>query len=191
MARLTCHQPADRAEEIVTPRLVLRLLTRPALEACLAGDAAAAALALGATPAPDMLGPRSYLRYTLAELDRDPGYAPWGTRAILLRGTQTVAGTIRFHERPHPDRPHPLGGAAAEFGYEIAPPHRRQGYAAEAVTAMMGWARAEAGIARFIAAIAPANAPSLALAAHLGFTRIGQQIDEVDGPEDIFLRVLD
>ncbi len=183
MARLTA--------DIATPRLILRLLTRPALTACMAGDAAAAAAALGAAPPAELLGPRSYLRYTLAELNHDPGYAAWGSRAIILRRTGTVAGTIRFHERPTPDRPHPFGGRAAELGYEIAPPHRRQGYATEAATAMMRWAAAEAGISRFILAIAPTNAPSQAVAARLGFVRIGQQIDEIDGPEDVFLKVPD
>lgn len=180
MARLT--------DEIATPRLILRLLQRPALDACMAGDAAQATRLLGANVPDALLGPTSSLRYTLAELDRDPAYGPWGTRAIVLRATGEMAGYIRFHERPSPARPHPFGGLAAEFGYSVFPAHQRRGYATEAVGAMMRWAEDQHGITRFIAAISPANTASRALAARLGFVRIGRQIDEIDGPEDVFLR---
>ena len=51
---------------------------------------------------------------------------------------------------------------------------------------MMACALAEHNIRRFIASISPANEPSLMLARKLGFLKIGEQIDEEDGPEDIF-----
>lgn len=177
---------ARLSDEIATPRLILRLIPRAALEACMAGDAAAAARALGVAVPAELAAPGSSLHYTLAELARDPGYAPWGTRAIIRRDAAALVGTIRFHARPDPARPHPFGGHAAEFGYTILESHRRRGYASEAVVAMMGWAR-ERGVDRFVLSIAPDNAPSLALAARLGFTRVGQQMDEIDGPEDVFL----
>ena len=44
---------------------------------------------------------------------------------------------------------------------------------------------------RFIVSISPLNAPSLGLAAKFGFRRIGSHLDEVDGPEDIFERVIE
>ena len=38
--------------------------------------------------------------------------------------------------------------------------------------------------------ISPESGPSLTLAADPGFRKIGWQMDEVDGPEDVFERVL-
>jgi RimJ/RimL family protein N-acetyltransferase len=43
-------------------------------------------------------------------------------------------------------------------------------------------------VRRFIVSVSPNNTPSLALIARFGFARIGQQVDDVDGPEDIYLR---
>ncbi len=52
----------------------------------------------------------------------------------------------------------------------------------------MDWAHTAFGVRRFIASVSPENQPSLALIAHFGFAKVGQQMDEVDGIEDIYLR---
>ena len=54
----------------------------------------------------------------------------------------------------------------------------------------MHWAHLAHGVARFVMTIRPDNVPSQALAAGLGFVRIGSHIDEVDGLEDILERRL-
>jgi RimJ/RimL family protein N-acetyltransferase len=53
------------------------------------------------------------------------------------------------------------------------------------VTAFIAWAKTQ-GLEGVILSIQPGNAPSLALAAKFGATKIGSQIDERDGPEDIY-----
>jgi RimJ/RimL family protein N-acetyltransferase len=55
----------------------------------------------------------------------------------------------------------------------------------------MDWARTEFGIGQFVVSISPDNAPSLRLTARLGFARVGEEIDEVDGLEYVFLRRAD
>ena len=65
-------------------------------------------------------------------------------------------------------------------------PFRRQGFAREAAEALLNWAREQHGITRFVVSIRPDNVPSLALARRLGFQRIGEHLDEVDGLEHIF-----
>ena len=74
---------------------------------------------------------------------------------------------------------------ATEMGYTIFEPYRRQGIAYEAIAAFIAWAKTQ-GLEGVILSIQPANAPSLALALKLGATQIGSQIDERDGPEDIY-----
>ena len=49
----------------------------------------------------------------------------------------------------------------------------------------MRWAHQVHGVTRFVLSIRPDNTASQALAAGLGFVRIGSHIDEVDGLEDI------
>ena len=65
-------------------------------------------------------------------------------------------------------------------------PWRRQGYATEAAKAAMRWAIEHHGVRRFVASVRPDNLPSQRVVAKLGFRKVGQQDDEVDGVEDVF-----
>ena len=51
----------------------------------------------------------------------------------------------------------------------------------------MAWAQQQ-GVKRFVLSISPQNQPSLRIAAHFGFVKIGEQIDEEDGLEEIYER---
>ena len=54
----------------------------------------------------------------------------------------------------------------------------------------MRWAAEQPDVTCFVLSISPENAASLALAQKLGFVRIGEQMDEVDGLEWIFQQVV-
>jgi len=94
----------------------------------------------------------------------------------------------RFHDPPWAAQLDEYAPGGVELGYTIFAPYRRQGYATEAANALMTWAQAEHKITRFVVSISPQNLPSLALAARLGFHKVGTQIDDEDGPEDVFVR---
>ena len=165
--------------DVVTSRLRLVSLSLPVLEALLAGDVGRAAARSGvAIDEEGLVGAQHVLRLRHAQLLRDPGEQPWLLRAVVLRGTTTVVGRIGFHAPPDPR-------GEVEIGYEIWPGHRRRGYALEAARSLLDWA-AQQGARRCLASVAPGNTASLALAARLSFTRIGQQVDEVDGLEHVF-----
>jgi RimJ/RimL family protein N-acetyltransferase len=51
----------------------------------------------------------------------------------------------------------------------------------------MAWARQQ-GVTRFVLSISPTNAPSVRIANRLGFVKIGSQMDEADGLEEIYER---
>jgi RimJ/RimL family protein N-acetyltransferase len=126
---------------------------------------------------PDERG-REAMHMRLDDMARAPESASWLLRAIVEAVSGEVAGYINFHGPPLDGR--------AELGYTVLEPHRRRGYATEAALAMMDWAQETHGVARFIVSVSPSNAPSLALAAKLGFERIGSQIDPIDGEEWVF-----
>jgi RimJ/RimL family protein N-acetyltransferase len=123
----------------------------------------------------------------LEELRADPLLRPWLNRAVILRATSEMVGHVGFHARPSSlpvESPSPIPSPsplplppvpALELGYEIYEPHRRQGYALEAVTALLSWAHHCQGHSAFLAAIAPSNLPSLALARKLGFVPVGRR----------------
>lgn len=62
----------------------------------------------------------------------------------------------------------------AEIGYWIGRPFRRQGYAAEAVNALRGFAFARLGLHRLEARVFPGNAGSIGVLRSTGFRREGR-----------------
>ena len=167
---------------IQTARLELVSMTVPFLEALGHGDIEAATREIGAiVPAWLPEGLEHFVQYRLASLRVDPAARPWLGRALVLTeddGTRRVIGTAGFHAPPDAE-------GRVEIGYRVDPAYRRQGYALEAVIGMFDWAAAQ-GVHRFVASIAPDNEPSLSLAAKLGFERVGEQIDDIDGLELVF-----
>ncbi len=175
-------------DDIPTPRLVLRLFPPAAVDAGVAGDVAGVASLLGVAVSEDLLALASGLAFARRRLVEDPAYQPWSMRAIVLRAERRMVGGIRFHTRPDPEYLHGTARGAVELGYGVFPAYRGHGYAQEAARAVMGWARAAHGVRHFVASVSPENAASLAVVARLGFLRVGEQIDEIDGIEHVFLR---
>lgn len=165
--------------DIETDRLVLRAMSPSVLTACQLDDLVSAETELGLGIPRDWLAEKPLMAMRLQDMADDPDYAPWSLRAIGLRSEHWMVGHIGFHGRPK--------DGTAELGYTIFASARRRGFAEEAVRGMLGWA-AENGATRFRLSIAPDNAASQALAAKLGFTKVGARDDPVDGIEDVLER---
>ena len=67
-----------------------------------------------------------------------------------------MVGNVGFHGQPGVNAA--SAADALEIGYGIHPEHRRQGYATEAVEALIGWARTQ-GIAHFVASVSRTTCP--------------------------------
>jgi RimJ/RimL family protein N-acetyltransferase len=178
--------PAD----IATPRLILRALL-PAVDAALSGNIQEASRRLGAHVPGDLLGDPEILTLARDRLLADSGYVSWSPRAVILADRNTMIGHIGFHTAPDPAYLHPFCRDAVEIGYTVFEAHRRQGYAREALAAIMAWASTECGVRNFVASVSPQNLASLGLIQEFQFAKVGSHIDELDGPEDIFLRRLE
>lgn len=173
---------------IETPRLILRTLSPPALEALTAGDRAEASRLTRCDLSGFPDDERSIAAVRLKDVSDDPDYLPWSLRVMALKPSLRFAGHFNFHARPNADHLKELAPGAVEMGYFVLPDFRRQGLAEEAALGMMDWAARTHGVRRFVVSISPENAPSLAMARKLGFARIGSHIDEIDGYEDILAR---
>ena len=170
---------------IETSRLILRTLPPAALAALVAGDRGEASRIAGCDLRDFPDEETGIVDMRLKDLTEDSGYLPWSLRAMALKPGLAFVGYFNFHTRPGADYLQELAPGAVEFGYFVMPERRRQGFAEEAVLGMMDWARRTHAIQRFVVSISPDNAPSVAMAAKLGFARIGSHIDEIDGYEDI------
>lgn len=173
--------------DILSPRLILRHLDAEVLRLGCNGRHAEAGARLGAVLPADWLGERALMALRLADMLADHAYAPWSLRAMLCRHSGRMLGHIGFHSLPAPDYLCPLAPGAVELGYTVFAAHRRQGYASEALAAMLHWARREHGQQRFVLSIAPDNGASLALARRFGFAEVGRWFDPQDGDEQVYL----
>lgn len=66
------------------------------------------------------------------------------------------------------------GERQIEIGYRVHPDHQRQGYAREALAALISQLIEQHGIHRFVAVAASPNVPSIKLLQFLGFRQEGQ-----------------
>jgi len=175
---------------IRTERLELVPFSIGAMRATLERDLQRASAELGAEVPPDIyerLGGLFMLR--TAQLEVDPAGAAWLARAMVVTEgggplrpdaplRRRMIGSIGFHSAP--------SDGVVEIGYHVEPGYRREGYASEAVGAMLDWA-AEQGIHRIRAAVSPTNAASLGVVRRFGFRQTGSQWDEEDGEELVFM----
>lgn len=180
------------SEQAVRPvsseRLDLVPMTAAFFSHCLAGERSLAAGALGAAIADDWWEERAIMEFWLGRLCDDPGVLPWLARAMVRRADGLMVGHVGFHGRPGMEHLAPYAPGGVEMGYTVFAAYRRQGYAAEALAALMRWAADEHGVPAFVLSIAPDNAPSQAIARRFGFVKVGSHIDEEDGLEEIFVR---
>ena len=91
------------------------------------------------------------------ELYAQYGYGPY---RVALAADDTGIGICGLFRREGFDEP--------DIGYSILPAYCGRGYAFEAASAVLEYARTTLGLARVTAFIAPANAPSIGLAGKLG-----------------------
>lgn len=175
---------ARSAVNIQTHRLMLMPMSADFLRASAEGASVdLLSRLLGVSVASDWCAEGDLAALRLADLMADPDYAPWSVRALVLRDGAVMVGHAGFHTRPAPDYLAPYARDGVEIGYAVYPPFRRQGYAREALQAMLRWAHVEHGVPRFIASVKPDNIASCALLAATGFFRIASFIDDVDGLE--------
>jgi RimJ/RimL family protein N-acetyltransferase len=168
---------------VPTARLDLVPLAAPLVAALARGDLdLAASLAPFPVDATTFAEDAYVLRLRHEQLEKDPDAAPWLWHAAVRRDDPLVVGRVGFHAAPDAE-------GTVEIGYAVRPDQRRQGYALEMTAGLLDWARAQ-GVRRCLGSVSPGNAASKAVLARLGFVRTGDQIDEVDGFEEVHTLVL-
>ena len=186
------HEPSRTELSVGTMiqsrRLDLLPLSPATIRAALAGDRRGMGQVLGVSVPASWEVRREFLELQLRKLEANSALHPWLARGISLRDEGLLIGDIGFHDEPA--APSASAPKSVEFGYSIIESHRRRGFAREAAEALMQWACAQHGVHRFLLSISPENQPSRALAAKLGFQKVGSKIDEQDGPEDIFEKIV-
>lgn len=119
------------------------------------------------------------LRWRVPQVKADPTTNKWFVRFIVLKELKIVIGSTSFHGVPDEN-------GMMEIGLGIEEAHRNQGYAKEALLGMWRWVCSEPGVKTLRYTVSPENIPSVKIIEGYGFEYMGQQIDEEDGPENIY-----
>jgi [ribosomal protein S5]-alanine N-acetyltransferase len=173
-------------DDITGGRLILRLISKTALSATADRNLDAVARLTGLVMPERWSDVAPLAQRRMAQIEADPAYLPWSVRAIALRETKSVVGYVNFHAAPGSDGLKSYAPKAVELGYTVIAEHRRRGYGGEAVRMLIDWA-VNRGADGFVFSISLDNTASLALAVRLGAMKVGAQIDDEDGPEDVYL----
>lgn len=177
------QKPTD---DIITPRLILRLMNKEMISNFLENDLEGATLLLEAKITVEMFAHSGSWQYGSKQFE-DSDYLPWSARAIILADENKMIGLVRFHSKPNPEYLKEYATNAVELGYRIIKDYRKSGYATEAATAVINWANINFGVENFIASVSPQNKDSLKLVSSLGFKKISEVMDDIDGLEYVFL----
>jgi RimJ/RimL family protein N-acetyltransferase len=152
-------------------------LSGPVFTALADGDVSTAPVPLPAALADPAEAPLWRMR--ARQVAADPSAAAWVTGVVRDLDRGVVVGRAGFHGPPD-------ARGMVEIGYAVLPEHRRRGYARAALAVLLDRARREPDVRVVRLAIAPGNAASLAVARPFGFRVVGEQVDEVDGPEVLY-----
>ena len=124
----------------------------------------------------DFQGP---LAWRVPQVKADPATNKWFVRWIVLKENREVIGSTSFHGVPDAQ-------GMMEIGLGIETQYQNQGYAKEALLGMWRWVLTFPEVKTLRYTVSPENLPSIAVIKYFGFDFKGQQIEEEDGPEDIY-----
>jgi RimJ/RimL family protein N-acetyltransferase len=119
------------------------------------------------------------LRWRVPQVKSNPELNKWFVRFIVLKNTNEIIGSTSFHSAPDQD-------GMIEIGLGIEENFRNNGFGTEAVSAMWKWVIEQPGVRTLRYTVSASNLPSISIINKFGFKHVGQQIDEEDGPEEIY-----
>jgi len=119
------------------------------------------------------------LAWRVPQVKVDPTLNKWFVRFIVLKESLEIIGSTSFHGAPDSE-------GMIEIGLGIEPAFQGQGFAKEALLSMWRWAVSFPEVRTLRYTVSPDNLPSIAVIKYFSFDFKGQQMDEIDGPEDIY-----
>lgn len=119
------------------------------------------------------------LAWRVPQVKADPSCNKWFVRFIVLKESKEIIGSTSFHGVPDEN-------GMMEIGLGIEEPFRNQGFAREALVGMWRWVSTQPDVKTLRYTVSPENLPSIAVINYFGFEYKGQQMDDVDGPENIY-----
>ena len=119
------------------------------------------------------------LAWRVPQVKLDSDVNKWFVRWIVLKVSREIIGSTSFHGAPDAQ-------GMIEIGLAINQKFQNQGYGFEALAGMWSWACTHPEVKTLRYTVSADNLASIALVDKFGFHHVGQQMDEIDGPEEIY-----
>lgn len=119
------------------------------------------------------------LAWRVPQVKENPEVNKWFLRFIVLAQTREIIGSTSFHGAPDSQ-------GMIEIGLGIEAAFQRQGFAKEALKGMWLWACEFPEVKTLRYTVSPDNLASIKVIEYFGFHFMGQQMDDIDGPENIY-----
>lgn len=119
------------------------------------------------------------LAWRVPQVRVDPSLNKWFVRWIVLKESEEIIGSTSFHGAPD-------SHGMIEVGLGIQENFRNQGFARESLRGFWIWALQfpEVKVLRYT--VSPTNIPSIRVIDSFGFEYKGEQMDDIDGPENVY-----
>ena len=119
------------------------------------------------------------IKYRLPKVRQNPEYAKYLLRVAVLKDNPIIIASAGFHDAPDSD-------GMIEIGFGVHKKYQGNGYGQEILHGMWSWVVNDPLVKTLRYTVSPDNLISQHIIKKLGFEYKGQQIDEKDGPEDIY-----
>ena len=166
---------------IITGRLELHHISVPGLIALFEekDDHLAIAGRNFINPHQNLIASPGPLAWRVPQVKENPDTNKWFVRFIVLADSREIIGSTSFHGAPD-------ATGMIEIGLGIEEAFQGQGFAKEALTGMWLWACEFPEVKTLRYTVSPSNTASIKVIEYFGFAFMGQQMDEIDGPENIY-----
>jgi ribosomal-protein-alanine N-acetyltransferase len=125
------------------------------------------------------LNNRNPIPYRINQVRKDPKAAKYLLRVAVLRESMEIIGSAGFHNLPDVN-------GMIEIGFGIDHTFRNKGYGKQILHGMWNWVVKEQGVKTLRYTVSPSNLISQQIIQKLQFNLVGEQLDDVDGVEEIY-----
>ena len=125
------------------------------------------------------LNNRNSIPYRINQVRKDPEVAKYLLRVAVLRESMEIIGSVGFHNLPDIN-------CMIEIGFGIDPAFQNKGYGKQLLHGMWNWVLKDQRVKTLRYTVSPTNLISKQIIQKLEFDLVGEQLDDVDGVEEIY-----
>jgi len=130
-------------------------------------------------PNKHFLNNQNLIKYRLPKVRQNPEYAKYLLRVAVLKDNPIIIASAGFHDAPD-------SYGMIEIGFGVDRNYQGKGYGQEILHGMWSWVVNDPQVTTLRYTVSPDNVISQHIIKKLHFEYMCQQLDEVDGIEDVY-----